>query len=205
MENNIIVYGASGHGKVVVDILKKSNSTINAIIDDSPKSANLLGVPIQVADGFDYPADAKVILAIGNNKVRKRLSNQLQVNFASVVHPSVILSDASVIGEGTVVMAGAIINPDATVGNHCIVNTGAVIEHDCTIGDFAHISPNASLAGGVEIGEGAQVGIGAVVIQGVKIGKWAVIGAGAVIIRDVPDDAVVVGNPGRIIKYGKYE
>jgi len=57
------------------------------------------------------------------------------------------------------------------------------------------------LAGNVEVGEGTHVGIGASVIQGVKIGKWATIGAGAVVIKDVPDFAVVVGSPARIIKY----
>lgn len=64
-----------------------------------------------------------------------------------------------------------------------------------------HICPGASLAGGVEVGEGSMVGIGSTVIQGVKIGKWATIGAGTVIVEDVPDFAVVVGVPGKIIKY----
>ena len=49
--------------------------------------------------------------------------------------------------------------------------------------------------------EGANIGIGAVVIQGLTIGKWSTIGAGSVIINDVPDYAVVVGNPGKVIKY----
>jgi acetyltransferase-like isoleucine patch superfamily enzyme len=56
------------------------------------------------------------------------------------------------------------------------------------------------LAGNVTVGEGSHVGIGASVIQGVVIGKWTVIGAGAVVLNDVPDYAVVVGNPGKIIK-----
>ena len=67
--------------------------------------------------------------------------------------------------------------------------------------DFVHIAPNTVITGNVNIGEGTQVGTGAAVIPGVKIGKWASIGAGAVIIEDVPDFAVVVGNPGKIIKY----
>jgi len=64
-----------------------------------------------------------------------------------------------------------------------------------------HISPNASLAGDVYIGEGTHIGIGAVIIQGLKVGKWVTIGAGAVVINDIPDFAVVVGNPGKIKKY----
>ncbi len=72
---------------------------------------------------------------------------------------------------------------------------------DCVIGDFAHIAPNVSIAGNVSIGEGSQIGIGASIVQGVTIGKWAVVGAGSVILDDVPDYAVVVGVPGKIIKY----
>jgi acetyltransferase EpsM len=71
--------------------------------------------------------------------------------------------------------------------------------------DFVHISPNAALAGNVHVGEGTQIGIGATVMQNIRIGKWVMVGAGAVIIRDVPDYAVVVGNPGRIIKMNPQE
>lgn len=205
MENSIIVYGASGHGKVIVDLLKKSKIQVKAIIDDTPKFNELLGQPIQKAGEFEWISNEKVILAIGNNRVRKKLAGILNVSFVTIVHPTAIISDFTNIAEGTVVMAGAILNSDVKIGKHCIINTGAIIEHDCIIEDFVHVSPNASLAGGVKIGEGTQVGIGAVIIQGIKIGKWATIGAGAVIIRDVPDNAVVVGNPGRIIKVNENE
>jgi acetyltransferase EpsM len=102
-------------------------------------------------------------------------------------------------------MAGAILNPNVKVGKHCIVNSGAVIEHDCILDNFVHLSPNAALAGNVSIGEGAHIGIGSSIIQGVKIGKWATIGAGTVVLNDVPDYAVIVGNPGKIIKYNSIE
>ena len=98
-------------------------------------------------------------------------------------------------------MAGVIINSGSSIGKHCIVNTGAIIEHDCQISDYVHICPNVSIAGSVIINEGTQVGIGATIIQGIEIGKWVMIGAGAVIINDVPDYAVVVGNPGKVIKF----
>jgi acetyltransferase EpsM len=69
------------------------------------------------------------------------------------------------------------------------------------LADYVRISPNSALAVSVSVGEGTHIGIGACVIQGIKIGKWTIIGAGAVIINDIPDNAVVVGNPGKIIKY----
>jgi acetyltransferase EpsM len=77
------------------------------------------------------------------------------------------------------------------------------VDHDCELGNFVHVSPNVALAGNVKVGEGTHLGIGSCVIQGIIIGKWATIGAGTVVITDVPDHAVIVGNPGRIIKYNK--
>jgi acetyltransferase EpsM len=88
------------------------------------------------------------------------------------------------------------------IGDHCIINTGVVVDHDCMINDFVHISPNATLCGNVTIGKGSWVGAGAIIIQGIKVGKNAIIGAGSVIIKDIPDNATVVGNPGKIIKLG---
>lgn len=199
MDNNIVLYGASGHCKVIIDLLESDGLAIGSIIDDAPKS-DILGYPVLHSENYCFSGEEKMILSIGNNKVRKNLSEKLNVTFVRAIHPKAIISKHSVIGEGTVVMAGAIVNPEVSIGVHCIINTGAVIEHDCKINDFAHISPNVSLAGGVEVGEGSQVGIGASVIQGVKIGKWAVVGAGAVVIHNVPDFAVVVGNPGKVLK-----
>jgi len=200
MGNKVILYGASGHCKVIIDILENNNQEILEIIDDNPKDELILSKKIKKSSDFSFEASHQVILSIGNNKVRKRIASVLKVNFVKAIHPKAILSKFTSIGEGTVVMAGAIINPDVSIGEHCIINTGSVIEHDCILEDFVHISPNASLAGGVCVGEGTQIGIGATVIQSVKIGKWAVIGAGAVVIKDIPDFVTVVGNPGKIIK-----
>jgi acetyltransferase EpsM len=205
MENKITLYGASGHCKVIIDILQSNNQSITEIIDDAPRFDAILGLKVTSSKEFNFSNLQNVILSIGNNKVRKRLATVLNTNFVTVIHPKAIVSKYVNLGEGTVVMAGAIINPDANIGKHCIINTGAIVEHDCAISDYVHISPNASLAGGVVVGEGSHVGIGASVIQGIKIGKWVTIGAGSVIIKDIPDFAVVVGNPGRIIKVNNNE
>lgn len=201
MENSITLYGASGHGKVIIDILKSSGIKIKSVIDDNPKSETILGISVIKTSEFNLSSLGQTIISIGNNKVRKKLSKSLNVTFAKAIHPSAIISDNTSVGEGTVVMAGVAINPDTVIGKHCIINTNATVEHDAQIADFVHICPGVSLAGNVSVGEGTQVGIGATVIQGVSIGKWVMIGAGAVILNDIPDYAVVVGNPGKIIKY----
>lgn len=205
MDNKKYLYGASGHCKVIIDILQSNNEAVEAVFDDNPATDFTLGVPIiSVKADIDF-SEKKMLISIGNNNIRKRIAEGLGTAFYSAVHPKAIVSQYATIEVGSVIMAGAILNVESHIGKHCIINTGAVVEHDCLLADFVHLSPNVSLAGNVSVGEGSHVGIGATVIQGIKIGKWTVIGAGAVIIEDVPDYAVVVGNPGKIIKFKKNE
>lgn len=200
METKVILYGASGHAKVVFEIAQALKLNIAGIVDDKPVAfSSFFKQEIFLPSHFDL-ADGQLLLSIGNNKVRKKLSLKHTLQYITLIHPYAFISPSSKIGKGTVIMAGVIINAESSIGSHCIINTGAIIEHDCIIEDFSHVCPNASLAGNVTVGEGTQIGIGAKVIQGVKIGKWAIIGAGAVVINDVPDYATVVGNPGKIIK-----
>lgn len=200
------LFGGNGHGKVVLDILQLDPMiNIETIFDDSPKVAEIGGIPVCKTESVAFFNQKELIIAIGNNQVRKRVASRIEANYVTAVHPSAILASDFVIGVGTVVMAGAIINPSVHIGKHCIINTGSLVEHDCVLGDFVHVSPNASLAGNVTLGEGTHVGIGACIIQGVKVGKWVTIGAGTVVLNDVPDYAVVVGNPGKIIKYNTIE
>lgn len=199
----IYLYGASGHAKVIIDILEKNNIIISGLIDTNPSITTLMGYPVVSETTEINQSNIGFLISIGNNSIRKRLAGALNCQFTNAIHPAAVLSIQLRLGTGNVIMAGAVVNTDVSVGNHVILNTNCSVDHDCRIDDFVHVSPNAALAGNVEVGEGAHVGIGACVIQGIKIGRWATIGAGAVIIRDVPDYAVVVGNPGKIIKYNQ--
>ena len=199
----MILFGASGHAKVIIDILLKSGAEVECLVDANPNLNELMGYQVIHQDSYQQNSEHEVILSIGSNKVRKKLAESLSVRFGRAIHPATSLAAEVAIEEGTVVMAGAVINTSTRVGKHCIINTSASVDHDCTIEDYVHISPNATLCGTIAVGEGTQVGAGAVVIPNLKIGKWATIGAGAVIIEDVPDYAVVVGNPGKVIKYNE--
>jgi acetyltransferase EpsM len=196
------LYGASGHCKVIIDIINESKKfAIEGIFDDNPKLDMIFDIPVLKSQEIQSFEDKQLIVSIGDNSIRKRIVKNINAIYKTAIHPKAIISIYSKIEIGTVVMAGAIINPDVIIGKHCIINTGAIIEHDSILEDFVHVAPRASLAGGIYIGEGTQIGIGASLIQGIKIGKWVTIGAGSVIINNVPDYAVIVGNPGRIIKY----
>lgn len=190
------LYGASGHAKVIIDILKATGEPIEGLIDDNPDVTELQGYPVFHQKENPFP----LIISIGDNWIRKNISNRLTGHYGTAIHPSAIVSPSASIGEGTVVMQGTIIQACARIGRHCIVNTGASVDHDCRIEDFVHISPHSTLCGNVQVGEGTWIGAGSTVIQGVNIGRWSVIGAGTVVVHDVPDGVLVVGNRTQQIK-----
>ncbi len=197
----MIVYGASGHGKVIIEILESISAPHIAIWDDADREP-VWEYPVQRPLPAGELVNDQMIISIGINATRRKVAERLgsAVSFGTAVHADACISKRTSIGEGTVVMAGAVVNADTQIGRHCIINTCASIDHDCVLGDYVHISPNATLSGDVHVGEGTHIGAGATAIQGIRIGKWCTIGAGTVIIKDIPDYATAVGNPARIIK-----
>ena len=193
------LYGASGHAKVIIDILESSGISVSGLFDDDPTIKELCGRPV-LGKFAGQALDAPLILSIGDNAIRAKFSKSLQLDFGTAIHPSAIISPSATIAMGTVVMQGVIVQAEAKVGKQVILNTNASIDHECVVGDFAHISPSSVLSGRVKIGEGAFIGSGAVLIPGIKVGKWCTIGAGAVVIKDIPPYCTAVGNPARIIQ-----
>lgn len=190
------LYGASGHAKVIMDILEANQIKIEGLIDDNPEVNELLGYPV-----FHQRNDlSPLIISIGNNQIRKKIAEKLDVEFGTVIHPSAVVSPSAKIGEGTVIMPGAVINADAVIGKHCIINTGSTIDHECVIEDYCHIAPGVNISGCTTVGEGTWVGVGSCVIQCLHIGENCMIGAGSVVVKDIPDSVVAFGNPCRVIK-----
>lgn len=198
----MIIYGASGHAKVVEDIIERCGGTVSYFIDDNPALCELHGIPVKrCSAAFSEP----LIIAIGDNHTRRKIADRLKAEYGTAIHPSSVMAARSVLGAGTVVMAGAVVQTDAEIGRHCIVNTGVSVDHDCRIADFVHLSPQVTLCGNVHVGEGAWIGAGSTVIQGVRIGRWSVVGAGTVVTEDVPDYALVIGNRQQTVKENYYK
>ncbi len=198
-KNNCLLYGASGHGKVVFDTLKSRGISVPVIFDDDSKIENVVNIKVSLYTK-DLYNNVKLIISIGNNRVRKHLSTIINHSYFTITHRNSIIDDTVVINEGSVVFAGAIIQSSTIIGKHVIINTKASVDHDCVIGDFVHIAPGATICGGVKVEEGTFIGAGAVVLPNVKIGKWVVVGAGAVVIKNIEDNEAWVGNPARKIK-----
>ncbi|MDK2771855.1 MAG: NeuD/PglB/VioB family sugar acetyltransferase [Flavobacterium sp.] len=199
---NVVIYGGGGHCKVLLEVFfEEQKYQVKGIYDDNPKSDSLYGVKVSKSPPLSFFKNKNCIVAIGDNATRKKIVQQLQTNYVMTIHPTAVISKFAKIGHGTQIMATAVVNPDTEIGHHCIINTGAIVEHDCLLGDYVHISPNATLGGGVKVGEGTQIGIGASVLPNLTIGKNVMVGAGAVVVENIPDNAVVVGVPGKIIKY----
>lgn len=195
----MLLYGNGGHAKVICSVLEALQLPLTGIFDDGGLSH---GTEVRKYDG-GFETGQKVVIAIGNNKVRKQLSTCIQHAFGTLVHPQAIVDRTCTIGTGTVVFHGAVVQRDAVLGAHVIVNTRASVDHDCVIGDFVHLAPGTTLCGGVKVGEGTLVGAGATIIPGVKVGKGVVIGAGAVVTKDIPDHCMAAGVPASVIKFYK--
>ena len=204
MNEQVIVIGASGHGKVVADIVRRSGDTLLGFLDDNETlSPEIAGIHVlgKVEDYARYP-DVSFVIGIGSSAIREKIARQLSnVHWYTAIHPSAVISTLDTqIGAGSVVMANAVINPSAHIGAHCIINTSAVVEHDNLVGDFTHISVGAKLGGTVSVGAHTWVGIGTTVSNNVSICDHCMIGAGAVVIHNIKESGTYVGVPARKIK-----
>lgn len=210
-KEEIFVFGAGGHAKVVIDIIEKQDDySIAFLFDDDPalKGRTIYGYKVN-GDSSDLVevcrsmGISKGIVAIGNNKARLGIAEKLEQDgffLITAIHPSSIIGRGATIGIGSVVMAGVVVNSDTKIGENVIINTKASVDHDCQIDDGVHIAPGATICGEVNVGTGTFVGAGAVIIHCCSVGKVVMIGSGSVVIADVPDGVKVVGVPAKIME-----
>lgn len=202
----LIIFGAGGHGHVVLDAALISGRNVMCVVDENPCADDVYGVPIvEFKDTTWIPSeDWNFVIAVGENHTRSKILNQVNTLggiLDNVVHPSSVISTRCQIGLGCVLLAGAIINPEAHVGSNVILNTGSTVDHHCIIGDHVHICPGVHLAGNVVIGNYSLIGTGAVVKPGVSIGCNCIVGAGAVVVSDLPDNSISTGIPAKVIRF----
>lgn len=197
----LIIIGAGGHSKVVVDAIEcaQLNYTLQ-LCDDSPAllGTEIMGLSIQkIPISLEASTDFTHI-AIGNNRVRKLFGEKLSpALFMTIIHPTAVISRHAHMSNGIFIAAQATLAPYCHIGKGCIINHGAIIDHDVSIGAYSHIAPNATLGGQVSIGEGVLIGANATILPGIQIGNGAIVGAGSVVTKHVADNTTVKGVPAR--------
>lgn len=206
----IAIWGAGGHGGVVLDAVRCQglHEPVVFLDDAEPGSPyHHSGLPICCARN-DMPklrADgvAGIVIAIGDESrraVAAKIALENGFELCTVIHPSAVICSDVTIGSGTVVFAGAVIQTRSAIGENAIVNTCAAVDHDCLIGNGTQLAPGARLGGRVTVGGLSFIGIGATVINKISIGCNCVVGAGAVVVHDIPDNVVAYGVPARVIR-----
>ena len=197
--SRLMILGASGHGKVVADCAAKNGYREIVFLDDAEGLTDCGGWPVVGKCADVNKLDGKVIVAIGNAGIRRKLQESVEpARLATLIHPAAVVSRA-LIGPGSVVLVGAVVNPGAEIGAGCILNTCCSVDHDCQIGDYAHIAVGAHVAGGVTVGDGTWIGAGAVVSNNIRICGGCMIGAGAAVVKDICETGTYVGVPARKI------
>jgi sugar O-acyltransferase (sialic acid O-acetyltransferase NeuD family) len=211
MENPVIILGASGLGKVALEIFKSNEIIVYSFLDDDKKLHGQEIDEVQVMGSTEDEQFLKILgkkceafIALDDNRLKKSLVKMLMTDYQvmpiNAIHASSFLSPTASLGHGNLVAAGVIINTFAKVANHCILNTRVVVDYEAELADFVQIGAGAVVSAGVKIGESAFVGAGVTVVAGINIGKNARVGAGSLVMQDVGEGETVFGVPAQKIK-----
>lgn len=209
-----VLWGSAGHARVLADIIGLAGGQILALFDNDPAAVSCLpGVPVRHGRAGLHAwlseqeslAGVKAAIAIGGARGRDRVELAHEFRLAGLplphlIHPTAAVSASACMGDGCQVLAMAVVAAAVSMGEACIINNSANVDHECRLGSGVHVAPGAVLCGCVTVGDNVMIGAGAVVLPRLRIGAGALIGAGSVVTRDVPDGAVLTGNPASVIR-----
>lgn len=207
---SVVLYGAGGHSRSVIGTLLAAQEwTLCGLINTHPTECpdSVLGYPILGGDDkleeLLQQGYKRIHVSIGDNRERQQASAKLSAlgfELVSVRSPTAEVLPQSTYGAGTFLHSLSLIGGDCQVGRGCIIQPQSNLGHESRLGDYAQLAPGVHTGGKCDIAEGVFIGLGAAILPRIRVGRYAVIGANAVVREDVPDYAVVAGNPGRIIK-----
>jgi len=208
----MLVVGAKGFAKEVLEILHQKNELENLVfyddqtIDIGTHLYNKFPILKSKQDAKHYfeTFDKSFTIGIGDPKLREKLYKDFIAiggRFTSTISKTAILGSYNTkIGDGSNIMQNVVITNDVNIGIGVIINQISSIGHNVVIEDFSEICPNVSISGNCRIGKNVFIGTGAIILPKITIGKNVVIGAGSVVTKDIPDNCVAVGIPAKIIK-----
>jgi sugar O-acyltransferase (sialic acid O-acetyltransferase NeuD family) len=210
--DGIFVIGASGHAKVIIDIVEKQALWRIAGLIDTYKGPGtqvmgyaVLGSENGLADLMAMHGVSGAIVAIGDNRIRRQVVERTRplapgLRFVNAIHPAARIARDVEMGEGVAIMAGVTVNPGTRIGDFCYLNTNASVDHDNVLDPFSCVQPNAATGGNVRLGALSVLAMGATVVQGISIGEDTVIGAGSTVFDDIPGSVVAYGTPCRVVR-----
>lgn len=148
---NLIIIGAGGLGREVYDLAIDTGAyTVRGFVDANPSAtpgvASVLGTP----DDYEIQPGDVFICAIGNPAIRRKCVEQLQergAQFASLIHPSAIVSPTAQICQGCIIKPYVTIGSLASVGDHTVVQPHTTLEHDVRVGAFCLIGAGSVMQG----------------------------------------------------------
>jgi sugar O-acyltransferase (sialic acid O-acetyltransferase NeuD family) len=208
----VVIVGAGGHARVVVDALLCQGVEVRGFVDEdrSLHGTAVYGLPVLGADAAlddEGLAGCDLVNGLGGSgreqgsPLRRRVQERLEAagrRFVGVCHPTAHVSSRAELAADVQVLAGAVVQPGARIGTGSVINTRAVVEHDCRLGGFVHCAPGSVVCGDVSLADDVHVGAGAVVRQGLTLGRGVVVAAGAAVVADQNVAAVLMGVPAKV-------
>lgn len=210
-KQKIVLFGAGGHCKSVIDVIETEGKFQIAGIIDMPERVGdtISGYPVIGTDNDirdlvkEYQNFIITVGHVESPAIRIKLFNELKkykANLPVIISPFARVSKSAAVNEGTVVMHHALINANAKVGKNCIINSKALIEHDAIIKNYCHISTGAIINGACLVREECLIGSGTVLLQSLRIAARTITGAGAIVTKDITESGVYVGSPAIKVK-----
>jgi len=209
MKKKVIIIGASGFAKEAWGFVNKDRYEVLGFLDSNPKlhGSQLCGLTILgddsllkdlMANGLDY-----CFIAIGNPRVRQKIALNVKsvgLKLLNLIHPSAVIAETVIIGEGCIIYPNVTINTDGKIGDCVLINSNVSIGHDITVGDCVNINPGANVAGNVNIDQGSFLGIGCNVLENISIDSGITVGGGALVNKDLNEQGIYVGVPAKRVK-----
>lgn len=209
----MLIVGAKGFAKEVLEIQYQLKDIENLVFYDDV-NINIEDIlynqfpvlkSIEKAKQYFDTVEKRFTIGIGNPNLRCNLYQKFSDiggDFTSTISPKADIGNfGNTISTGSNIMTGTIITNDVKIGEGALINLNCTVGHDCTIGKFVELSPGVHVSGNCQIGDFTEIGTNATILPKITIGKNVTIGAGTVVTKNIPDDAVVVGIPGKIIKF----
>lgn len=215
MRKKIVIYGAGGFAREVLQIIKDINkykeqeiwNPLGYLVDDAYITSNLInGLPILGSiDWIKSNPDVFIVVAVGSSSLRRRVFEKIETvsgkeRYATLVHPRAWVGEFVEVGPGSIVCSGALITTNIKIGKGVHVNIGSTIGHDAILGDFVTLNPSVNISGNVKVDAGCEIGTGSVLIPHVQVDAWSIVGAGSVVTKSLPANVTAVGAPARVVK-----